>query len=340
MDLRQLKYFAGVVEAGSFTKAAARLNVAQSALSLQVQQLEACFGTQLLVRDRTGVSLTVSGEKLLKRAKIILREVQLTEFEFTNKAASPAGEVTVGIPSGVARLVIGELLAVAREELPAISLKITESMMGPLQEWMDAGHFNLAVLYSTMESSAAQAVLAREEFCLVAPPDRAPFGDTIRVAELHAFPLVLPMRHNHSGRSVAEIAAANGFALNVRFEVDSLSAIVNIVAEGRGYSILPQSAIQNEAMQGQVRIVRIVDPIISQSVILSTNPRDGRSLAVTAVGKLIRRTVKRLIEAGQWPATFGDLAPTVPVNSYDAKPFHHSPAPVAAEASRVVSARV
>jgi len=182
IDLKQLKYFAGVVEAGSFTKAAARLNIAQSALSLQVKQLEACFGTQLLVRDRTGVSPTLSGKKLLKRAEIILKEVQLTEFEFTNKAASPVGEVTVGITSGVARLMIGELLAVAREELPGISLKITESMLGPLQEAVDAGHFNLAVLYSTTESSTAQAILAREEFCLVAPTGRAPFDDTIRLA--------------------------------------------------------------------------------------------------------------------------------------------------------------
>ncbi|MER9146943.1 LysR family transcriptional regulator, partial [Mesorhizobium sp. M0871] len=91
MDIRQLRYFVGVVEAGSFTKAAATLNVAQSALSLHVRQLEEGFGTQLLVRGRTGVSLTASGDKLLERGRSILKEVQLTEAELTNSVAAPSG---------------------------------------------------------------------------------------------------------------------------------------------------------------------------------------------------------------------------------------------------------
>src|SRR5262249_45271634 len=103
MDVRQLRYFVGIVEAGSFTKAAARLNVAQSALSLHVRQLEEGFGTQLLVRDRTGVSVTASGAKLLSRARTILKEIQLTEAELTSRATSPAGDVIVGLPSGAAR---------------------------------------------------------------------------------------------------------------------------------------------------------------------------------------------------------------------------------------------
>ena len=81
MDVRQLRYFVGVVEAGSFTRAATHLNVAQSALSLHVRQLEEGFGTRLLVRERTGVSVTASGAKLLARARTILKEIQLTEAE-------------------------------------------------------------------------------------------------------------------------------------------------------------------------------------------------------------------------------------------------------------------
>ncbi|MER9146996.1 LysR family transcriptional regulator, partial [Mesorhizobium sp. M0871] len=91
MDIRQLRYFVGVVEAGSFTRAAAILHIAQSALSLHVRQLEESFGTQLLVRDRTGVSVTASGARLLERGRSILKEVQLTEAELTNSVAAPSG---------------------------------------------------------------------------------------------------------------------------------------------------------------------------------------------------------------------------------------------------------
>ncbi|BCH12533.1 hypothetical protein MesoLj131c_67910 (plasmid) [Mesorhizobium sp. 131-3-5] len=54
VELRQIKYFVGVSEAGSFTRAAAQLNVAKSALSLYVRQMEEGFGTRFLVRERTG----------------------------------------------------------------------------------------------------------------------------------------------------------------------------------------------------------------------------------------------------------------------------------------------
>ena len=303
MDFRQLKYFVGVVEAGSFTKAAAQLNIAQSALSLHVRQLEKSFNTRLLVRGREGVSLTSPGTLLLKRARSILHEVQLTEAELTNRAMSPAGEVTIGIPSGAARVMVGQLLATATEELPNIALKIVECMSGSLEEWMEAGRFNLAVLYRTAENSSPATVLVREELCLVAPPGAPPSGETIRLGDLHAFPLAVPMRNNNGRRCVSDVVAQQGCTLDVRFEVDSLSTILTIVSEGKMCSILAPSAIQREVKLGQVRAIRIVEPVISRFVVLVVNPRDERSVVVSAVRKLMARVVKKLVDEGQWPAT-------------------------------------
>jgi LysR family nitrogen assimilation transcriptional regulator len=303
VDFRQLKYFVGVVEAGSFTKAAAQLNIAQSALSLHVRQLEESFNTRLLVRGREGVSLTSPGTLLLKRARSILHEVQLTEAELTNRAMSPAGEVTIGIPSGAARVMVGQLLATATEELPNIALKIVECMSGSLEEWMEAGRFNLAVLYRTAENSSPATVLVREELCLVAPPGAPPSGETIRLGDLHAFPLAVPMQNNNGRRCVSDVVAQQGCTLDVRFELDSLSTILTIVSEGKMCSILAPSAIQREVKLGQVRAIRIVEPVISRFVVLVVNPRDERSVVVSAVRKLMARVVKKLVDEGQWPAT-------------------------------------
>ena len=74
MDIRKLRYFMSVVEAGSFTRAAAQLHVAQSALSLHVRQLEERYGT-LLIRDKRGVRPTDRGAKLLSHAAKILRRL-------------------------------------------------------------------------------------------------------------------------------------------------------------------------------------------------------------------------------------------------------------------------
>ncbi|WP_201841922.1 LysR family transcriptional regulator [Microvirga zambiensis] len=308
MDIRQLKYFVGVVEAGSFTKAATNLNVAQSALSLHVRQMEEGFGTQLLVRDRTGISLTDAGEKLLKHARTILRQVTLAEADLTSKTTSPSGEVTIGIPSGAAKVMVSELLAQSKEALPNVALKIVEGMTGQLEEWMRAGRFNLAVLYRTVESPGPMSILAREEFCLVVPPGEPPFGSTIRLAELHSFPLAVPMRSNNVRRSVADVVAQHGCELDVRYELDSLSTIVTMVAEGKTYSILTPSAIQKEVKLGLVRSVRIIDPVITRSVILAVNPRDEHSIVVSAVRALVPEVVKKLVEDGQWPATLPEAS--------------------------------
>jgi LysR family nitrogen assimilation transcriptional regulator len=179
-------------------------------------------------------------------------------------------------------------------------------MTGPLEEWMGEGRFNLAVLYRTAESPGLTTVLAREEFCLVVPPGEPPFGDAIRLADLHVFPLAVPMRNNNVRRSVADVVAQHGCTVDVRFEVDSLSTIIGIVSEGKAYSILTPSAVQKEVRQGQVRAVRIVDPVITRLVVLAVNPKDERSIAVSAVRRLIPKVINKLIDGGQWPATHPD----------------------------------
>ncbi|WP_436251431.1 LysR substrate-binding domain-containing protein, partial [Mesorhizobium amorphae] len=83
---------------------------------------------------------------------------------------------------------------------------------------------------------------------------------------------------------------------DVRFEVDSLYMIINMVMEEKAYSILTPSAIQKEASQGLIRTVKIVDPVITRSVVLAVNPKDERSPAVSAVRKIIPKVVKTLIE--------------------------------------------
>jgi LysR family nitrogen assimilation transcriptional regulator len=194
--------------------------------------------------------------------------------------------------------------------LPGVSLKIVEGMTGPLEEWMGEGRFNLAVLYRTAESPGQMTVLAREEFCLVVPAGEPPFEDSIRLSDLHAFPLAVPMRNNNVRRSVADVVTQHGVTLDVRFEVDSLSTIIGMVTDGKAWSILTPSAVQKEVRSGQVRAVRIIDPVITRLVVLAVNPKDERSVAVSAVRKLIPKVVDKLIDGGQWPATHPDASQT------------------------------
>lgn len=291
-----------IADAGGFTKAACQLHVSQSALSLHVRQMEDAFGVPLLIRERTGVRPTTQGAKLLRHARLILQQVALAEADLTSKISSPTGEVTIGIPSGAARVMLAELLAAAENILPNVSLKIIEGMTGPLEEWMSAGRFNLAVLYRTTGALGRNVELAHEEFCLVAHPDKPPFDIEIKLSDLHAFPLSLPREVNNARRMVSDAVSRLGYMLDIRFEVDSLSAIIKMIEDGRAYSILTPSAIQSEVKSGRLKAIKIVDPIITRAIVLATNVRDERNPAVEATKKVLVDVVRQLILTGSWPA--------------------------------------
>lgn len=307
MNLRKLEYFVGVAEAGGFTRGAKRLNVAQSALSLHIRQMEEQFGAQLLIRDRAGVSLTAAGIRLLHHSRIILDQVRLAEEEMINRTSSPVGEVSIGIPAGAAGILVPELLASMSEQFPKVSLKIVEAMSGPIEEWMNAGRFNLAILYGAVEKAACFDVLGLEELCLVVPPSRLPFEEKLTLSDLQDYPLALPLRDNNVRRLVDDAAARYGCVLDVRFEMDSLSSIVGLVKDAKAYSILAPAAVQNELSTGKLRTILIVNPTITRCVVLAVNRRDQRSETIIAVSTFLKKIVQRLIESGEWPMSKSGL---------------------------------
>jgi LysR family nitrogen assimilation transcriptional regulator len=91
MDIRQLRYFVGVVEAKSLNKASALLHVAQPALSTQIRNLERELGVKLLHRHARGIVPTKAGERLAQHAYQLLRQVERVRSDLTGYTASPSG---------------------------------------------------------------------------------------------------------------------------------------------------------------------------------------------------------------------------------------------------------
>lgn len=300
MDLRRLTYFVGVVEAGSFTKAASQLNVAQSALSLHIRQMEEGFGTELLIRHRTGVTPTVSGAKLIRHARAILRQVSLAEEELTCKAQSPCGEITIGISSGLARIMVPELLGLVSVQLPNVSIKIVEAMSSSIEEWLELGRVNIAVLEDPVKLKCS-SLLASEELCLVVPPKHPGEGEAIRLSDLPKFSLALP-----TGAAVrkpfSDVTATLGRPLNISFEVDSLFVIIDLVSDGKACAILAPSCVQRETSRGYVRTVRITEPKITRSVVIAEKPREQWSIVADAVRSLIFEVAAKLTDERNWQA--------------------------------------
>ncbi|HEX3709377.1 MAG TPA: LysR family transcriptional regulator [Pseudolabrys sp.] len=106
MDIKELRYFMYVARAGSVSRAAEELRLAQPALSRQIRKLEQSLGVTLFARHGRGVRLSAAGSLLLERAETITRLVQETSEEIKDRRAPPGGRITVGAPPAAGRLLI------------------------------------------------------------------------------------------------------------------------------------------------------------------------------------------------------------------------------------------
>ena len=118
MDLKQLEYFVHVAEMGSFTRAAAFLQVAQPALSRQVRTLEVELRQPLLDRNGRGVTLTEAGKRLLAHGRGILQQVERARQDLEDQRGAATGHLAVGLPpslflaSNDASFLVGEEIVV------------------------------------------------------------------------------------------------------------------------------------------------------------------------------------------------------------------------------------
>ena len=200
MELRQLRYFVRIVELGSMSRAAADLDMVQSALSQQITRLEGELSTRLLNRTPRGVAPTEAGVAFFREAQLTLRHA-----EQATRAAQQArlsGSVSVGLAPTTSAVLGLPLMQAMRERYPDVRLHMVESMSGHLTAMLHARELDLAVLFDTRLHQAQQATGARrwdmaplleEDLFLICARDRGegpgnPRGrqlpETITVAEL------------------------------------------------------------------------------------------------------------------------------------------------------------
>src|SRR5580704_15437450 len=128
MDLRQIRYFVTVAERGGFGAAASALNVAQSALSRHIKQLEHELGGTLLERGSRGVLVTESGKVLLARGRWLLGAVDDIKAEVRTENRDPSGTVRRGAPSSLADIFYAPLAKLLVGQFPRIQLELSEGL--------------------------------------------------------------------------------------------------------------------------------------------------------------------------------------------------------------------
>jgi len=295
MDLKQLEYFVRVAELGSFTRAALALDVAQPALSRQVRLLEVELRQNLLVRNGRGAVPTEAGRLLLEHGRGILHQVERAREELGRVRGALAGRVAIGLPPSVARVLTVPLTRAFRQHLPEASLSISEGLSVTMIDWLRTGRLDIAVLYNAPPSDEIEATpLEDEELLLVqarpAGLAEEPPPGPVALAEVAKLPLVIPSRPN-AVRMLVEAEMANiGQRPSVALEIDGVSAILDLVADGVGVALLPRNAVESSVRPSAYRTRAVVEPVLRTRLSTATSSLRPTTLTQQSAIELIRRT--------------------------------------------------
>jgi LysR family transcriptional regulator, nitrogen assimilation regulatory protein len=241
MQFRQLRYFIKIVEAGSFSRAASVVHVAQPALSQQVAELEERLGVSLLQRSARGVRPTAAGEILYKEASTILHQLDQLPGAVRSSSGEPEGSVTLGIMSSLAPKMVGGILGECRASIPKVTIRVTDGDSLGLESKIASGVVDIGILY---EDEFVTPLMRKPLFTqrlflisVVPLPDHADVISLDKVAEL---PLVIPGPTYGRRREVIERTFAEAkLKPNIALEADTLGSELWAVRNNIGCSILP-----------------------------------------------------------------------------------------------------
>ena len=304
MELRELRNFMRVAHAGSVSRAAQELRLAQPALSRQIRKLEHELGVSLFSRHGRGVRLSSAGSQLLERAEAIARLVQTTAEEIRDDRSPARGRLTLGVPPAAGRLLIPPFAERFLQSWPQTTLHMREGVTSSLLEWLVDKRVDLALLHNPPHLEALTITPVLSERMLVIGPARGPKDRqrkmSYRIRDLGELPLILPNLAHANRRLVEHAALEHGIRLRIKIEADSVAFAKAMVENGLGYTILTYAAVQDEVARNRLAAYPIVRPTLSTLVSIVT-PRDRQTPKLTQdAGALLHNVCRALVKQKIW----------------------------------------
>jgi len=246
LELRHLRYFVAVAEELHFGRAAARLNVAQPALSQQIKQLERELGALLLARTKRRVALTEPGRLFLTEARRTLAQAALAVEVARGAEAGEVGRLRIGYVDAALWSPLPEVIRAFRERFPRVALTMLERMPTEQPADIRRGDIDLAIGPPPPAGAPVEVTPFTEETGMVALPAAHPLAgrEAIAIGDLADAPwLLVPARVPSRLRDLTlRAAAAAGFTPRVAQEARELDTLIALVSAGLGVTLVPASA--------------------------------------------------------------------------------------------------
>lgn len=242
MSLAKYEVFNTIVEVGSLTKAAEKLNLTQSGVSHAISGLEAEFGFTLLTRDRAGINLTSNGQRVLEYIREILQQNEKLKQEVAAINGLEVGTVRVGTFASISTQWLPQIIKKFQNSFGSIEIKLLEGDYDDVDHWISTGTVDFGFV-SLPTVKSFEVIPLKKDRLLCILPEEHPLTDErfISFEQIKDEPFIIPKWGYDS--DVLRILKEHGITPKVKYEVEGNQTIIAMVQNGLGISIIPEMVL-------------------------------------------------------------------------------------------------
>ena len=291
MNLDQLRAFRVVAECGTISRATSVLALSQSAVSRQLQALEAELGMRLFDRDGRTMALTEAGRVLLDHARTVLGSVSRARDAVDALKGLERGHLRVGAASTIGTYLLPPALGAFKQAYPGIDLTLEVANKAHILDRLVGGDIELGFAGPRLDlEDLAQIEYLQDELGLIAAPSHPlARAGRLRIADVASEVFIIRERGSGTREIVEEELRRAGVELARVMEIGSTEAIKQAVANNLGVSIVSRYAVGLETAAGRLAFAAVEDLKLGRPLYILHHRRRPLSQAATAFIGLLRR---------------------------------------------------
>jgi LysR family transcriptional regulator, transcriptional activator of the cysJI operon len=291
MHIETLRVFCDLVESRSFSRAAVRNFVTQSAVSQQIKNLEARLNRRLLLRSGRSVAPTEAGRIVYEAARSILERFEKMKTDVKHLGEEMAGSVRVAAVYSVGLYELSRVIKTYLKTNPKVSLRLEFCPATQVYENCFKGAVDLGIVPYPKPSKGLDLIpLRADRLILICSPEH-PFADQshIRIRKLDGQNFVAFEKGVPSREAIDQMLAEHGVSVNIVMEFDNIETIKRAVEIGAGLSIVPAPSVEREVQSGTLVQLKFTSLDVSRPLAAMVKRRRSLSPEVARFVELLQR---------------------------------------------------
>lgn len=291
IDLKDLKLFIAIAEAGNLTRGAKRAYITAPAASARIKALEETLKAQLLYRGNKGVSMTLAGERFLHHARLIQRQLGYLREDFSDDGAI-GGHVRIYANTTAVTEFLPEILASFLANRPGVSIDLHERLTKDIVRGILDGSADLGIVSGDITPDGLEVIPFSTDRLVLATAKTHPLANRSEVR------FAATLQHEHIGLHEGSTLLAflqslmekNGYDQALRIQVRSFEAMCRLIEAGVGIGVVPESAARRHAKTMQIKLVTLSDPWVARTRSVLVRSRDALPRSALALVEELVRT--------------------------------------------------